>query len=607
MVLEMPDHHIGSWIRAVCVGFALLRLISGAAQAQVVTEFAEGITPGAGLNGMTAGPDGNLWFTEITGNRIGRITPLGEVTEFSTGITANAQPFAITAGPDGNLWFTEYLGNRIGRITPAGVVTEFSAGITAFAGPTAITAGPDGNLWFTESEGHRVGRITPAGVVTEFSAGITPGAQPYGITTGPDGNLWFTENLGHRIGRITPLGVVTEFSAGITPGAGPFGITIGPDGNLWFTENSGTRIGRITTAGVVTEFSAGITASGGPYGITAGPDGNLWFTEASGSGNRIGRITTAGVITEFSAGITPNSAPRDIAAGPDGNLWFAEYFDRVGRITTGASAPAPAITSVAPNSGDAAGGTAITITGTGFVAGATVTIGGVAASGVDVTSETTASATTPAVPPGTLKDVTLVNPDTLSGTLADGWFAEFTDVPQSDIFYDFIEKLIRNSVTAGCGGGAYCRNATNTRAQMAVFQLKAFLGAGYTPPPCTGTVFADVPCTGGIFDPWIEDLASRGISGGCGGGNFCPGNPVTRGQMAPFLLKTLLGAAYTPPDCTGTVFFDVPCTGGIFDPWIEDLAARLITAGCAGGNYCPSAPNTRGQMAVFLVKTFDLQ
>src|SRR5450432_3397082 len=72
------------------------------------------------------------------------------VTEFSAGITPVAQPYGIARGPDGNLWFTEFGGNRIGRITPSGVVTEFSAGITANAAPYGITAGPDGNLWFAE-------------------------------------------------------------------------------------------------------------------------------------------------------------------------------------------------------------------------------------------------------------------------------------------------------------------------------------------------------------------------------------------------------------------------------------------------------------------------
>src|SRR4029453_18259009 len=83
---------------------ASLCLLAGGAWAQVVTEFSAGITAGAAPNFITAGPDGNLWFTELFGNRIGRITPAGVVTELSAGITAAAAPFGITAGPDGNLW-----------------------------------------------------------------------------------------------------------------------------------------------------------------------------------------------------------------------------------------------------------------------------------------------------------------------------------------------------------------------------------------------------------------------------------------------------------------------------------------------------------------------
>ena len=340
--MSLSNRSNASWVRAICLGFAMLSLVAGAAQAQVVTEFSAGITAAATPIGITAGPDGNLWFTEQNGNRIGRITTAGVVTEFSAGITAAAAPTGITAGPDGNLWFTEFNGNRIGRITTAGVVTEFSAGITAGAAPYGITAGPDGNLWFTEFNGNRIGRITTAGVVTEFSAGITASAGPLGITAGPDGNLWFTEvcrpdradhhgRSRHRVQRRHHR-----------PCAHPYGITAGPDGNLWFTEFPGNRIGRITPAGVVTEFSAGITALADPRGITAGPDGNLWFTEFN-CGNRIGRITPAGVVTEFSAGITAPAGPVGIIAGPDGNLWFTEAADRIGRITTGATVAPPTI------------------------------------------------------------------------------------------------------------------------------------------------------------------------------------------------------------------------------------------------------------------------
>jgi hypothetical protein len=184
----------------------------------------------------------------------------------------------------------------------------------------------------------------------------------------------------------------------------------------------------------------------------------------------------------------------------------------------------------------------------------------------------------------------------------------FPDVPTDNLFYRFIETLFHNGVTGGCSAGNYCPTNPVTRAQMAVFLLKSKFGQAHAPPACTGTVFPDVPCTGGPFDPWIEELAALGITGGCGGGLYCPGNTVTRQQMAVFLLKALEGSAYLPPACTG-VFDDVPCTPGTgFSDWIEELSNRGITGGCSVTPplYCPTNPNNRGQMAVFLGKTFGL-
>jgi streptogramin lyase len=281
------------------------------------------LAPPAQPAGIVAGPDGNLWFTELVGNKIGRITPSGQITEFSTGLSPGASPADITAGPDGALWFTELNGDRIGRITTSGTITEFSTGLSAGAEPLGIAAGPDGNLWFTEFSAAKIGQITPSGVIQEFSTGLTPGSQPAEIAAGPDGALWFAEFGAAQIGRITTSGVITEFSTGITPGAGPAGIVTGPDGALWFTEHNVGQIGRITTAGSVTEFSAGLNPMGGMGGIVVGPDGALWFTEFDG--NQIGRITTSGQATQLSAGIPPNAHPTDIALGPDGNLYFTEF------------------------------------------------------------------------------------------------------------------------------------------------------------------------------------------------------------------------------------------------------------------------------------------
>ncbi len=182
----------------------------------------------------------------------------------------------------------------------------------------------------------------------------------------------------------------------------------------------------------------------------------------------------------------------------------------------------------------------------------------------------------------------------------------FADVPSTNPFYAFIENLFHNGVTGGCATG-YCPGNNVTRAQMAVFLLKARYGAGFIPRPATGTTFTDVPASN-PFAPWIEELAREGVTGGCGSGQYCPDNAVTRQQMAVFLLKTLLGSTYVPPACAGD-FGDVPCPSQFAD-WIEDLYGRSITGGCQTNPvllYCPGNPNLRQQMAVFLVKTFGLQ
>jgi len=255
-----------------------------------------------------------------------------------------------------------------------------------------------------------------------------------------------------------------------------------------------------------------------------------------------------------------------------------------------------------PASGPPSGGTAITVVGTDFLTGATVTIGGVAATDVNVVSFTGLSATTPALSPGTLNDAIVTDPDGASGRLEGAFVADFVDVPSGHQFYSYVTSLVLQRITAGIGGGFYGVDMPILRQQMAVFLLKAKYGYCYTPPACTVQVFGDVPCSL-IFAPWINQLVAEGITAGCGGGNYCPSSPVRRDQMAVFLLKAFEGATYNPPDCTTATFDDVPCTSP-FARWIYELVARAITAGCGGGNYCPMANNTRGQMAVFLGLTF---
>ena len=246
----------------------------------------------------------------------------------------------------------------------------------------------------------------------------------------------------------------------------------------------------------------------------------------------------------------------------------------------------------------------MTAGGANFQTGAVLKIGGSAAGG-SVVSGAQIDGVSPALSAGALYDVSVTNPSTLSAALSGAWLADFVDVPQANLFHGDVEKVFRHGITAGCGGGAFCVSSAVTRAQMAVFLLKAEHGSSYLPPACSG-LFPDVPCPG-TFSDWIEQLAAEGITAGCGGGNYCPASPVRRDQMAAFLLRTEHGAAYTPPTCTG-VFEDTPCPGPFTD-WIEQLHAEQITGGCQTSPllYCPGSSNTRGQMATFLVKTFQLQ
>jgi streptogramin lyase len=338
-------------LATVLLSITLLCDVASAGAVPTMTEFPL-LSGGRSPAGITAGPDGNVWFAESAGSGgIGRITLAGTITEFTAGISGQAEGIAL--GPDGDLWFTEPSQEKIGRITPSGTVTEFSVpsgGLFTSAKPAWIAAGHDGNLWFTISSSHGgIGRITPTGTITEFTTGLTSGSKPQGIAAGPDGNLWFTETANPaRIGRITTTGTITEFSTGLTANSKPQSITAGPNGNLWFTEEANPgRIGRITTTGTITQYETGLPTNIRPEGITAANDGNLYFTEFNNPGE-IGKITTAGAITQ-TATPTNNSQPLGIATGPNGNLWFTEVANggKIGTLTVAPSVGAATSSNVA--------------------------------------------------------------------------------------------------------------------------------------------------------------------------------------------------------------------------------------------------------------------
>ena len=289
-------------------------------------------------NGATAGPDGNVWFTEKGANKVAKVTAAGTVTAYA--LTSGASPAGITTGPDGRMWFAENGLNKIGVIKTDGTgYTEYAAGTGS--GPQGIAAGADGRLWFTEMSSNKIATIKTDGTGLLEIGGLATGAAPYDVTAGPDGDLWFTESGAANIGRVASTlasssPTVQEIAIASSR---TYGITTGPDGNVWFADRGNNKVGKVATfsdsaTSTPAEFGTGISASANLQEIVPGPDGRLWVTENGQS--KIAKVTTAGAVTEMATASVP-AGPAGIAAGPDGNVWYTEQSaGRVARQGTNA-------------------------------------------------------------------------------------------------------------------------------------------------------------------------------------------------------------------------------------------------------------------------------
>jgi hypothetical protein len=161
----------------------------------------------------------------------------------------------------------------------------------------------------------------------------------------------------------------------------------------------------------------------------------------------------------------------------------------------------------------------------------------------------------------------------------------FTDIA-GHFFEPEITWLYQSGITTGCSSTLFCPDFSVTREQMASFLVRA-LGL----PPSGADVFTDDETS--IHETDINTLAANGIATGCGGGRYCPGQVVTREQMASFLRR----AFGVGPSGTDSFTDDET---SIHEDDINAVAAAGIATGCGGGRYCPLGTVTRGQMAAFL-------
>ena len=543
-------------------------------------------------------------------------------------------------------------GNPALTTTPGGdkqdllVVPDFvSNGVTVFPGlaPQVFISGLLGTTFSPTPTTYPVG-LDPSTAIAVPGPGIAaPGASGLNlllpncpVSVSPTPTIYFGPNPpalipGLEVEVTVPAGCPwtsavtfngsTVNFATVTPSSG-----VGPATVLvQMTPNSGASRGaRVTfTSGANSAFTFAYQSAGSstcPYGsvdktsISAGSAGgtgqvNITLPVTSDGCNSAASSSNPAVgvnPTSIAGSSSPTPITFTIPSNPGDTT---NYYGLIGPYLININSTGACVPVIGPFNGTVpSGGTSFTIPVT-IPSGCSITP---KAAGLGATASATAT--------GTGFNVTVTVPATtatypLTGTVTIGdqvaHFVQnppsptqpFTDVPLTSPYADWITMLRTLGITAGCGPSTYCPDDPVTRAQMAVFVVRS-IESGDNFPYTTTPYFTDVPANN-IYFKWIQRLKDLGITAGCTATSYCLNDPVTRGQMAVFLIRGRLGAVAGPPIAfPGDQYFsDEPSSDGFY-PYIQRMKALGVTAGCTATNYCPGDSITRAQMAVFLIRNF---
>ena len=345
---------IGNWISGSILSFLLI--FSANAHSATILEYLTP-TPDSSPTDLAFDAEGNLWFTEINANKIGKLNPEKVEPGTSKGIVefdlpnANSKPHNIIVAKDGMVWFTEMGGNRIGRLNPrTGKIREYPVP-TANSEPHHLAEADDGSIWFLEFETHAVARLDPAnGKIDEFK--IQKG-YPHDLVL-VDGKVWYTlggkfwaqiffnqiGNLDPKTGKIGSITVPPEKSV-------PHGLTRTSQGDIWFTQMFANKISKIDlSAGDLGYIEYRVPGKRkNPHDLVVDEKrGWVWFTESRA--DSIGRLDLAEAKPGTDQGMqefkipTLKAHPHELALDREGNVWFTEmglyfmgkYQNKIGKL-----------------------------------------------------------------------------------------------------------------------------------------------------------------------------------------------------------------------------------------------------------------------------------
>ena len=392
------------------------------------TNFAAGATVKFGATAATN-------VVVVSGTQITATTPVGSAGAVTVTVTVSGQAGSLATG------FTYVVAPTVSSVSPnsgpaAGGTavtitgTNFAAGATVTFGATAAT-----NVVVVNST--TITATTPAGSAGAVTVTVTVNGQSGSLTNG------FTYVVPPTVTSVSPNGGSTAGGTGVTITGTNFvtgaTVTFGSTAATNVVVVSGTQITATTPAGSAGAVTVTVTVSGQAGSLATGFTYVVAPTVSSvspNSGPAAGGTAVTITGTNFAAGVTVKfgtTAATNVlvvnsttitATTPAGSTGAATVTVTVngqsGTLTNGFTYLAPpTVTSVSPNSGSAAGGTAVTITGTNFVTGATVTFGSTAATNVVVVSGTQITATTPAGSAGAVTVTVTVSGQT--GSLATGF------------------------------------------------------------------------------------------------------------------------------------------------------------------------------------------
>ena len=333
----MVKKWVVKWRLMLWVGVCFL-WISASAYGEVVLEY-HTPTPDSSPADLAFDAEGNLWFTELNANRIGKLDPKKAKSLTSEGITEyelpqpNSKPHFLTIAKNGLIWFTEGA-NRIGSLDPkTGDIKEYDIP-SPHSEPHQIIECQDGSIWFLEFQTNKIGRLNPkTGKITEYPIG--PG-NPHALVL-VDNKIWYTQggmfwvntfanklgSMDIKTGEVEEIIIPPEKSV-------PHGMDLSKDGTIWLTEMFASKLAKLDLnrkKPTLVEYSVGKKRS--PHDLHIDEKrGFVWFTAASP--DAIGRLDLSKAKPRTSKGVrfyklpSPDSHPTQIILDKEGNIWFTE-------------------------------------------------------------------------------------------------------------------------------------------------------------------------------------------------------------------------------------------------------------------------------------------